>query len=269
MQAMTEFSDPRSREIAPAGGIQVLARAARILRALDGEHDGLSLAELAARVGLPRSTVHRVVRALQAEGFVTAASRNGGVRLGPELMRLALGMRREIRQTLHPEIVALSAKLQETVDLSVLEGNVVRFIDQIASPRLLRAVSSVGATFPLHLSANGKAVLAALPEDEALALLPTTLEPNTEASITSRAALLRELDEVRERGYAYDREEHHEGITAIGVALRDPLGPLVAISVPIPTQRFPKVEADAIEALLETQRRCQVLLGDAPGGTPR
>ena len=209
--------------------------------------------------------MHRVVRALHAEGFVRAASGNSGLRLGPELMRLALGMRREIRQTLHPEIAALSAKLQETVDLSVLEGNVVRFIDQIASPRLLRAVSSVGATFPLHLSANGKAVLAALSEDEALALLPAKLEPDTDASITSRAALLRELDEVRERGYAYDREEHHEGITAIGVALRDPLGPLVAISVPIPTQRFPNVEAHAIEALLETQRRCQALLGDAPG----
>jgi DNA-binding IclR family transcriptional regulator len=169
----------------------VLARAARILRALDGEHDGLSLAELAARVGLPRSTVHRVVRALDAEGLVTTASGNGGVRLGPELMRFALGMRREIRQALHPEIAALSAELEETVDLSVLEGNVVRFIDQIGSPRLLRAVSSVGATFPLHLSANGKAVLAALPEDDALALLPAKLEPNTEASITSRAALLR------------------------------------------------------------------------------
>jgi DNA-binding IclR family transcriptional regulator len=265
MARMTESTEPTSSETAPAGGIQVLARAGRILRALDGEHDGLSLAELAARVGLPRSTVHRLVRALHAEGLVTAASGNGGVRLGPELMRLALGMRREIRQTLHPEIAALSGKLQETVDLSVLEGNVVRFIDQIASPRLLRAVSFVGATFPLHLSANGKAVLAALPEDDALALLPATLEPNTESSITSRAALLRELDDVRERGYAYDREEHHEGITAIGVALRDPLGPLVAISVPIPTQRFPKVEARAIEALLETQRRCQSLLDDAPG----
>ena len=110
-------------------------------------------------------------------------------------------------------------------------------------------------------------MLAALSEDEALALLPAKLEPDTDASITSRAALLRELDEVRERGYAYDREEHHEGITAIGVALQDPLGPLVAISVPFPTQRFPKVEARAIEALLETQRSCQLLLG--PAGEPR
>jgi DNA-binding IclR family transcriptional regulator len=174
-------------------------------------------------------------------------------------------MRREIRQSLHPEIAALSAELQETVDLSVLEGNVVRFIDQVASPRLLRAVSSVGAVFPLHCSANGKAVLAALPEDDALALLPAKLEPNTERTVTSRAALLRELDEIRRTGYAYDREEHHEGISALGVALRDPLGPLVAISVPIPTQRFASVESHAIRALLETQRRCQELLGDGHG----
>ena len=259
----TEAEPLPPADAAKAGGIQVLARAARILRALDREHNGLTLSQLATRVQLPRSTVHRVVNALQAEGFVASASANGGVRLGPELMRLALGMRREIRHELHPHVAALAAELEETVDLAVLEGNVVRFIDQVASSRLLRAVSSIGAAFPLHCTANGKAVLAALPEDEALALLPAKLERYTEATIVSRGSLLRELDDVRKRGFAYDREEHHEGITAIGVALRDPLGPVVAISVPVPTQRFAAVEERAVTALLATQRRCQELLGDA------
>src|SRR4051794_23454839 len=88
----------RSERRAPANGVQVIARAAQILRALDGEPDGLSLSALSERLGLPRSTVHRVVSALSAEGLVAAASPNGRVRLGPELARLALSSRRELRQ---------------------------------------------------------------------------------------------------------------------------------------------------------------------------
>lgn len=258
---MADHSDIPPSEPPQSGDVQVLARAARILRALDAQHNGLSLAELAGAVGLPRSSVHRIVSTLRTEGFLANVSDNGRVRLGPELMRLALGVRREVRQDLHPQIAALAANLQETVDLSVLDGAVMRFIDQVPSSRFLRAVSSVGAVFPLHCTANGKAVLAAMPEDDAVALLPPTLKRYTSVTITSRAELLRELDEIREQGYAYDREEHHEGITAIGVAIHDPIEPLLAISVPIPTQRFAAIEEHAVNALLETQRRCQDLRG--------
>src|SRR3954449_10667858 len=79
------------------GGVQVIARAAQILRALDGEPHGLSLSQLSERLDLPRSTVHRVVSALSAEGLLASASPNGRVRLGPELARLALASRRELR----------------------------------------------------------------------------------------------------------------------------------------------------------------------------
>src|SRR4051794_3529892 len=74
-----------------SGGIQVISRAAQVLRALDGAPEGLSLSQLAERVALPRSTVHRLTTALAAEGLIAAASPNGRVRLGPELTRLAIG----------------------------------------------------------------------------------------------------------------------------------------------------------------------------------
>src|SRR5262249_3300132 len=84
-----------------SSGIQVIARVAQILRALDGEPQGLSLSELAKRVSLPRSSVHRIVSALSAEGLVAAASPNGRVILGPEISRLAAG-RREFWRELRP-----------------------------------------------------------------------------------------------------------------------------------------------------------------------
>src|SRR5262245_42424260 len=99
-------------------GIQVIARAASVLRALDGEERGLSLAQIAQRVGLARSTVQRIVESLHAEHFVIAAAPSAGVRLGPALLRLASSASAEIDQITRPVLLELSRVLGETVDLS-------------------------------------------------------------------------------------------------------------------------------------------------------
>ena len=236
------------------GGVQVIARAAQILRALDDEPNGLSLSQLSERIGLPRSTVHRVVTALAAEGLLAAASPNGRVRLGPEIARLALASRRELRLELRPYLQRLFDTLNETVDCAILDGDHLRFIDQIAAPHRLRAVSAVGATFPLHCTANGKALLAELSPEEAARVLPTRLRRFTPATITARADLMAEIDEIRETKVAFDREEHTTGISAAGIAVRDPFGALAAISLPMPTHRFDGREAEIAEALREARR---------------
>jgi IclR family transcriptional regulator, acetate operon repressor len=247
---MGRTASPSDRGAASSnGGVQVIARAAQILRALEGEPNGLSLSQLSERLGLPRSTVHRVVTALAAEGLLAAASPNGRVRLGPELARLALAGRRELRQELRPFLQRLFEDLNETVDCAVLDGDHLRFIDQIAAPHRLRAMSSVGATFPLHCTANGKALLAELTPDEVARVLPTRLRRCTPATITARAELMAELEHVRESKVAFDREEHTFGISAAGIAVRDPFGALAAISVPMPTQRFEGREAELAQAL--------------------
>src|SRR4051812_24752795 len=236
------------------GGVQVIARAAQILRALDGEPHGLSLSQLSERLDLPRSTVHRVVSALATEGLLAAASPQGRVRLGPELARLALASRRELRLELRPHLQRLFERLNETVDCAVLDGDHLRFIDQIAAPHRLRAVSAVGATFPLHCTANGKALLAELSPEEVSRILPTRLRRCTDATITLRAELVAELHRVRETHVAVDREEHTTGISAAGIAIRDPFGALAAISVPMPTQRFEGREQEITDALSEARR---------------
>jgi DNA-binding IclR family transcriptional regulator len=224
------------------GGIQVIARAARVLRALEGQHQGLSLSQLAKQTALPRSTIHRLLGALEAEGFVVPAPPNGRMRLGDELLRLGGSAKPDIQVIARPIMERLFRALGETVDLAVLEGDHLRFVDQIATPHRLRAVSSVGAVFPLHCTANGKAVLASMSDEDVVRLLPESLPRHTARTITSRRALLDELAVVRADGVALDCEEHTEGISAAGFALptpsRTPSLYTAAITVPMPTTRF-------------------------------
>jgi DNA-binding IclR family transcriptional regulator len=242
-------------------GVQVIARAADVLRSLQGHPHGLSLSEIATRVGLARSTVHRLVAALEQEGFVVPASPNGRVRLGPMLARLAAASRGDLRDELHPALARLAAEVEETVDLAVLEGAGVRFLDQIPAPHRLRAVSAVGETFPAHCTANGKALLAALPRDQVERVLPRRLTPYTPNTIASRPALWTELDAVREAGVAYDREEHTLGVCAVGATIDDAVGSVAAITVVAPADRFAKSEKVLAEALLATCAEASRLLG--------
>src|ERR1700675_901611 len=118
------------KEDSPKNSIQVITRAVSVLRALEGEPDGLSLGQIALRVDLARSTVQRIVDALRAEQFVIAASPTTGVRLGPALIRLAASASVEFDQITRPIMSELSQAVGETVDLSVLKGNVAIFTDQ-------------------------------------------------------------------------------------------------------------------------------------------
>jgi DNA-binding IclR family transcriptional regulator len=235
---------------APRGGVRSIARAGAVLRALESAPAGLPLGELSTAVDLPKSTVHRLVAALAAEDLVGTAP-DGRIRLGGGLARLGAASRESLGAELMPVLRDLHAELDETVDLAVLDGGSARFVEQIAAPHRLRAVSAVGAAFPLHCTANGKALLAALPPEHARALLPARLERFTPDTIVARKDLLAELDAVRAAGVARDREEHTEGICAVGAAVLDPAGaPLAAISVPVPTPRFAGREAHYADRLL-------------------
>ncbi len=249
-----ERTGPRRRE-----GVQVIARAAEMLRRLAAEPHGLTLIELSARVGLPRSTAHRIVSALAQEGFVRPAP-SGKLRIGPALVGLAVASRSDLRHEVSPYLERLSHELRETVDLAVLDGGEVLFIDQYTSRRTLRIVSEIGARFPLHATANGKALLAAVPPEELSDLLPKRLAAATENTITDREALLRELDQIRATGIAYDREEFTIGIAAVGTAVRDAVGALAAITVVVPATRFNESEAQLSAALARTRDEIQAVL---------
>lgn len=243
--------------------VQVIARAATILRALEDENSGLSLGQIAQRVNLARSTVQRIVSALETEKLVIAATPNGRVRLGPTILRLAASVRSDFVSLARPFLERLSEELHETVDLSTVKKDHLVFIDQVIGSQRLRTVSAVGETFPLHCTANGKAYLAQLSETAIEALIGRTYEPRTPKTLKRFESLVEELKTARRTGIAFDREEHTLGVCAVGVALHDPLGNAVAISVPVPIQRFPDRANLIAERLMATKRALESRMNSA------
>ena len=233
--------------------VQVIARAAAILRALEDHPAGLSLGEIAKRVNLARSTVQRIVAALEAERLVIAASPTGRVRLGPAILRLAGSVRTDFASMIRPFLVKLSNELRETVDLAAVKKDHLVFVDQVIGPHRLRAVSAVGESFPLYCTANGKAYLAQLDDEAVERLVGRIFEARTAHTLRGIDALRANLRLTRKEGIAFDLEEHTLGICAAGVALRDLFGNDIAISVPVPTQRFEENRKLIAKKLLATK----------------
>ncbi|MBV8220649.1 MAG: IclR family transcriptional regulator [Solirubrobacterales bacterium] len=251
---------------APSGGVQVIARAAEILRELRVSSDGrgLTVSEVARRVDLARSTVHRIIAALEAEELVAQAPAPGRFTIGPGIGRLAEHARTRLRADVAPFLRRLSAESGETVDLAVLENSQVLFIDQAVGRRRLLAVSAIGASFPAHCTANGKAMLAALDDQRVIDLLPARLQRFTEHTIIRRVDLLANLGEVRAVGVAFDREEHTLGVAAVGSVIKDATGAVAAITIPAPAERFHEREHELTQMLRLTCAETSAALGAIP-----
>ncbi len=216
------------------GGIQVIARAAAILRSLGP--DALSLGALARATGLPRSTVQRIVEALAAESLVEVGK--GGVRPGWGLRQLAAAVSSDIAARVRPGLEALFEQTRESVDLSVGHGREVAFLDRIISDQELRVVPIADRPRPLHAMANGKAILACMTDAQVVRLIGANAARLTAATKIDMPALLADLAEVRRTGFSYDREEHAPGVCAIGTAITVTGLPAHAISVAVPASRF-------------------------------
>ncbi|MDE8344991.1 MAG: IclR family transcriptional regulator [Acidocella sp.] len=256
-------AEAAARETTEGAPIQVIARACAVLRSLVGARDGISLGQIAQRTDLPRSTVQRLIAALEAEAFVASASATGGWRLGPGLARLAGNATLNPAAFIRPFILELSGALEETVDLSVPEDDHVIFIDQVAGTQRLRAVSAVGERFPLTCTANGKAFLASLSDEALRRIVGKRYPARTPNSIVSFDNLAAEIEIIRKTGVALDREEHMLGVAAAGIMVVDMHGNPLLISVPVPAARFAEREALIIEKLTALRARLQAhLAGD-------
>jgi DNA-binding IclR family transcriptional regulator len=237
----------------------VIARAADVLNALGKHTDGLSLGEIAQQVGLPRSTVQRIVQSLDDANLVIAASPTSGVRLGPALVALASSVKQlSIAEMARPLIVQLSKDTGESVDVAVLGNDKAVIVDVIHGSHPLLAVSGLGSSRPLHASASGKALLAALSAERYASLkMRLRLPAITRNTITSWAALDREIESVRNTGLAFDHEEYIMGICAVAVVIRGPGDELVSIALPAPTDRFQATSKHLVEVIVERSKGFQ------------
>ena len=228
----------------PKPNIQVIARAAAILRNLAEHPKGQSLGQIAGTLALPRSTVQRIVAALAVKGLVSTTN---GIRLGPALQTLAQTTRIDMTDRCRPHRTALARKTGETVDLSVLRGPQMIFLDQAEGTSRLRTVSAVGEAFPLTTTANGRACLAVLTDQHMLQL--ATAEWAVRRETVDLTDFLTMIGQVRQTGIATDLDAHTAGISALGFSFSDGTDHY-AISVPIPSSRFAEKSIVVRAALL-------------------
>lgn len=243
-------------------GVQVIARAAEILRVLTANPAGLTLSEIAGQVGGARSTTHRILSALRDEDFVTRPDGSGRFKIGASLAGMGATDQGRVSAEFRVQLELLALRTRETVDISMLWGDRVLFTDQLALSQRLNAASAIGTAFPAHAVASGKALLAVSPAHAEL-VLSHTLERFTPKTIVDPESLSDELAQIRETGVALDREEHVLGICGVATVVRDNTGSWVAIGIPAPASRFYGQEDRLSEELLSVCRA-----GPAATGSP-
>lgn len=226
-----------------------IGRASMVLDVIAESRRPLTLTDLATRTGLPRSTVHRVVQALTQELYVVGVPDQPGYVLGPGLLKYGMNAHQQLVAANRAGLASLTREVNENAELAVFSGREVVVVDQIASPERLRGVTKVGRSFSLHASCIGRALLAQLPDEQVLQLLPERLTRYTSRTVTDRRALLASLSDIRRSGIAVDVEEHDVGICAVATGMRGPTGALQAIAVVLPTSRFKAKARPVIQAL--------------------
>jgi len=221
--------------------IQSVDRAARILRALAAGSGRLGVSELSERLGLAKGTVHGLLRTLHDHGLVEQDADSDKYQLGPQLLQLSnryLDLN-ELRARSLAWAELLATRAGEAVRVGVPHGNGVLVVHHVFRPDASLQILEVGAVLPMHATALGKAVLAYLPGPEREDVVAAGLPKLTGRTISTEAALGRELDAVRERGYAVEREEAVLGEVGVAAPIFGRMGALVGgIGVAGPSERL-------------------------------
>jgi DNA-binding IclR family transcriptional regulator len=258
--------------------VQVVDRVFEILDLLAKSKIELGSTDLAERLGLHKSTVHRLLAALERHRFVEKNRETAKYNLGWRLFELgtAAASRVGLYGMARPYLAALSTKTCETAHLGIMSQGEVISIVSVEADRSLRLPATVGRRSPLYCTSQGKAILAfsdaAVTEETLRTLHLKALTPQT---ITKTAGLLDELARIRKAGYAIDNEELEEGLRCIGAPVFDHTGSAVAaVSIAGPAHRvgggrLPRL----IQAVVLTSRQLSAALGfqrlPAPGKIPR
>jgi IclR family transcriptional regulator, acetate operon repressor len=220
--------------------VQAIERAFVVLGTLaDGP---LGVTEAAARAGLPKSTVARMLAALVAAGAVEQVPGATDYRVGGRLVTLAGGVRpaRSLVAVARPHLVALARSVGEAAGLSIPDGYLVHYVDQVDSPHPVGVRDWTGTRLPMHAVSSGLVILAHMLPAEVEVLLSRPLERFTPETIIGPAEVRERLRRVLLDGYAWTADEVAEGITSVAAAVADEDGEVIAaIHVHGPSYRFP------------------------------
>jgi len=250
-----------------SGGDYIVLPVMKALQVLDyvarQGHD-VTLTETVQELRLPKTTVFRYLQTLSAAEFLEHDLKRDRYGVGRKFRSLARVDQelQGLRDIAQPEMRTLMETFHETVNLAVLSENEVVYIDMLEPGRPLRANARIGHRHPAHSTSLGKAMMAFLPDADALAL-SSELPQRTINTLTDADKLRRQVDDVRRRGYAIEVGENEDGLMCIGVPILDRTGyPVAAMSLSAPERRMkPELTAVAADALKGAAKRISTHLG--------
>ncbi|MCE7483701.1 IclR family transcriptional regulator C-terminal domain-containing protein [Microbacterium profundi] len=254
---MTESdAAPTADAAATADFVQSLARGLTVIRAFDGEPAELSLAEVARRADIPRAAARRFLRTLEQLGYVRATA-DARFLLTPRVLELGYGYLSSLSlpEIVQPHLDALSHQIGESVSVAVLDGDEIVYVARAAARRIMSVRITIGTRLPAFATSMGRVLLAALPESDAAAVLDESkLIAYTPRTRADRAAVIAEVETVREQGWAMVDGELEEGLRSIAVPLHGRRGVTAALNVSTSTVRGSADETrrDLLPALRET-----------------
>lgn len=224
--------------------VQSIERAFAVLSALaDGP---IGVTDLAERVHLPKSTAARLLASLAREGAVEQVPGGTRYRLGARIVSLAAGIvpTRSLVALAQPVLVELASAAGEAAGLSVLDGFVVHYIDQVDTTHQVLVRDWTGSRLPIHAVASGQVFLAHMAPSAVDRLIAEPLERFTPRTLVEPAALRERLRQIQLDGYVWGRDEFAEGINSVAAPIADAAGNVsVAVHVHGPAYRFPKAGA--------------------------
>ena len=218
------------RELLDGNAVRSVDRAAALLLALGNSPGDAGVTELARRLGLHKSTASRLLATLQRRGLVEQDEESGKYRLGLVVIRLAERAERtlDLKGIAYAELERLARTTRETVSLGILERDAYLTVAQVDGPNMVACPDWTGRTTPLHCTASGKVLLAALAERDVLRIARPGLPARTERTITTLETLMEELAKIRRRGFATAFSEWIAGTNAIAVPVLDARGRVIA-----------------------------------------
>jgi DNA-binding IclR family transcriptional regulator len=252
-----------SQAPAPAA-VKSADRTVELLELLSRTSEPLTLSEIQRELSYPKSSLFVLLRTLVARGWVETDRRGTGYSIGVRALLVGTSYldRDPVIRAATRVLEELRAEVNETVHLARLDGADVVYLASRESAHQLRLTSRVGRRLPAHATSLGKALLAERRAEEVDAILPAELEPLTPRTLTDRGALLVDLAETKERGYAIERGENTTGLGCFAVALdyKHPAQEAISCSVPFARLDDPDHATRVLDAVVRHARDLSSIL---------
>lgn len=251
--------------------IESLSRGLSILSVLSESLSPLNLTELSQQLRLSKSTIQRLTYTLHRLGYLDRDGETKKFRLGPKTLSIGFSVMRnlDLRKAALPYLEKTSKEIGETVNLAVLDGTEIVYVERIKTEQILNINLQVGSRLPAYCTSMGKAMLSFLQKDRLEELLKKIdLRPLTSHTITSKEGLRKELERVKACGFATNNEELSHGLRSVAAPVRNFKGEVIAaVNIAVPSIRISqkKIETIFAKKVMETAFQISSVLGYKEG----